>query len=190
MLLGFYCGALLRPGRAATSSGVLLGMPWITGAVVALAMPDMDRDFPGEEAQFWLEHLLLVLVLPLYLTCRDGTAEANPEGVLGLLARERGWGVPAMTRGTMMYYTPSTLGLLPLARVFRVNTNYMLCAPAQIRGWGSRYMLYWTMSALPVAVAISLVWFGIARALLWLYDKLPAAAAVAAAPVTSDRKKK
>jgi hypothetical protein len=170
-----------------------MGMPWITGAVVALAMPDMDRDFPGEEAQFWLEHVLLVFVLPLYLTCRDGAAEANPEGVLGLLARERGWGVPAMTRGTMMYYTPSTLGLLPLARVFRVNTNYMLCAPAQIRMWGSRYMLYWTMSALPVAVAISLVWFGIARALLWLSAKLPAAAVVVAAaavPVTSDKKKK
>ena len=181
--------ALRRRGPA-TSRAMLLFLPWVCGATVAMLAPDPEDEFAGELAQFWAEHTLIAVVLPLYFIVRDGGAAANPSGLLGELHRDP----LAFVRGTIYYYAQSLVVLMVLARVTTVNTNYMLCPPAVLESLLApqhlrHYMVIWYGVAFPVALLMSwhLVLWG--KLLLWIRPTLFQPARAAAIEVAAAGKK-
>jgi hypothetical protein len=171
--------AMTRRG-ASTSRAMLMFLPWICGATVAMITPDPEVEFPGEVAQFWVEHAMIAIVAPLYFVVRDGDAASNPEGLLGTLARDPA----AFVRGILWYYLQSFLVLMPLARLTTINSNYMLCPPAIIWSKGAAYMTFWLSCAFPVALVLSWNMVLLGRLVLWCSPTLfqpRRAAALAAA---------
>ena len=155
--------AATRRGQPGVSRAMLLFMPWICGATVAMITPDPETEFVGEGAQFWAEHVMIAIVAPLYFVVRDGSAVANPGGLLGELERDP----TAFVRGTLFYYAQSLIFLMPLARLTTINSNYMLCPPGVLEAMGEHYMTFWLAGAFPVALILSWLMVLVGRALLW-----------------------
>lgn len=155
--------ALALRGRGERQSRLALYMmPWVMGAWCAIASPDPEAQFTGELVHFWAEHLLVTFVLPVYFTVRDGTAAANPTGVLGQL------NFATAVRATACYFAYSTVLLMPLSRLTTVNLNYMLCPPEPIEGMGSYYMLFWSTVGFPCCTLCTYVMIGIGWVILYV----------------------
>jgi uncharacterized membrane protein YwaF len=159
---------LAAPRRSAGSTRLtVLLLPWITGAIMALVTPDPERQFSWEPAHFWYQHLVIVLA-PVYLVARDGSAVDNPAGVLGKVARDP----VTLVRATLLYLVYSTLLLIPISRLTGVNTNYMLCPPAPLESFGAAYLVVWTTAALPICTLLAWLVVEAGRGLLLLVPSL------------------
>eukprot|EP00736_Rhodelphis_marinus_P006005 Rmarinus@m.13000 len=97
---------------------------WLFGPLIALVTPDTSTlHLPWEVELYWIEHGLIVLVVPLYLLCRKG-----PTGVPRVHIMYPNifvWIEAAL--GIQLYHW---LVLHPVGHATWVNVNFMLCPPA------------------------------------------------------------
>eukprot|EP00735_Rhodelphis_limneticus_P011644 TRINITY_DN4772_c0_g1::TRINITY_DN4772_c0_g1_i1::g.21415::m.21415 TRINITY_DN4772_c0_g1::TRINITY_DN4772_c0_g1_i1::g.21415 ORF type:complete len:410 (-),score=77.45,sp/Q5U3C3/TM164_HUMAN/32.46/4e-20,TMEM164/PF14808.1/2.3e-43,DUF2217/PF10265.4/2.1,Herpes_capsid/PF06112.6/4.5 TRINITY_DN4772_c0_g1_i1:578-1765(-) len=122
----FQIWLLFSPERKFTHRFVAYMMGWIFGPLMAILSPDTScLLLPGEVAIYWIQHILIVVVVPFYLLCARG-----PDDVARVAIFDRNWLLWVESVLTCQVY--HWFMLHPLAHLTWVNLNYMLCPPPGI----------------------------------------------------------